>query len=137
MKKNRDGKTSRWAAEQRGVTAIEYALIAALIAVVIVGAAGALGGNLSNTFSAVANAVTPSTKTASTSTTAGTGSTGTTGTTGSGSTTSTPTANYPPGAEPGAVINGIPTYKLANTGSGGPLYDAYTNQPCTSSTCLP
>jgi len=36
------------------VTAIEYGLIAALIAVVIVGAVTVVGGNLQNTFNTVA-----------------------------------------------------------------------------------
>lgn len=41
--------------DKRAVTAIEYALIAALIAVVIVGAATQLGSRVSNTFNNVAN----------------------------------------------------------------------------------
>lgn len=40
-------------AEEDGVTAIEYGLIAALIAVAIVGAVEALGGNLSKVFTNV------------------------------------------------------------------------------------
>jgi pilus assembly protein Flp/PilA len=40
-----------------GATAIEYGLIAGLIAVAIIGGAGVLGGNLNNTFSWVANKV--------------------------------------------------------------------------------
>ena len=43
--------------DKRAVTAIEYALIAALIAVVIIGAVTTLGGNVSNTFSKVANSL--------------------------------------------------------------------------------
>lgn len=39
----------------RAVTAIEYALIAALIAVVIIGAVTALGTNVSNTFNSVSS----------------------------------------------------------------------------------
>ena len=41
--------------DKRAVTAIEYALIAALIAVVIIGAVSTLGKNISNTFSAVSS----------------------------------------------------------------------------------
>ena len=41
--------------DQRAVTAIEYALIAALIAVVIIGAVTTLGKNVSNTFNTVAS----------------------------------------------------------------------------------
>jgi pilus assembly protein Flp/PilA len=41
--------------DRRAVTAIEYALIAALIAVVIIGAVTTLGKGVSNTFSKVAN----------------------------------------------------------------------------------
>jgi pilus assembly protein Flp/PilA len=39
----------------RGATAIEYGLIAALIAVAAIGAMSALGGKLTNTFSNVSN----------------------------------------------------------------------------------
>ncbi|MDH5489902.1 MAG: Flp family type IVb pilin [Rhodospirillaceae bacterium] len=42
---------------RRGSTAIEYALIASLIAVVIIGAVTMLGGNLSNSFDETAGAV--------------------------------------------------------------------------------
>jgi pilus assembly protein Flp/PilA len=41
--------------DKRAVTAIEYALIAALIAVVIIGAVTALGGGVKNTFNNVAS----------------------------------------------------------------------------------
>lgn len=41
--------------DQRAVTAIEYALIAALIAVVIVGAATQLGTQVSSTFNNVSS----------------------------------------------------------------------------------
>jgi len=41
----------------RGVTAVEYGLLAALIAVVIIGAVTTLGTNLNNTFNTVANSV--------------------------------------------------------------------------------
>jgi len=39
----------------KGATAIEYGLIAALIAVAAIGAMSALGGKLSSTFNGVAN----------------------------------------------------------------------------------
>ena len=42
-------------ANKRGATAIEYGLIAALIAVAAIGAVAALGGKLNNTFSNVSN----------------------------------------------------------------------------------
>jgi pilus assembly protein Flp/PilA len=41
--------------DKRAVTAIEYALIAALIAVVIIGAVKTVGGSISNTFNTVAS----------------------------------------------------------------------------------
>lgn len=44
---------SRFVKDESGATAIEYGLIAALIAVVIIGAVTALGKNLSATFDAV------------------------------------------------------------------------------------
>ncbi|MGH7076167.1 MAG: Flp family type IVb pilin [Stellaceae bacterium] len=43
--------------DQRGVTAMEYALIAALIAVVIIGAVSMLGSSISTVFSTVANTI--------------------------------------------------------------------------------
>jgi pilus assembly protein Flp/PilA len=43
--------------DKRAVTAIEYALIAALIAVVIIGAVSTLGTNVSKTFATVGNAI--------------------------------------------------------------------------------
>ncbi|HVL72366.1 MAG TPA: Flp family type IVb pilin [Beijerinckiaceae bacterium] len=46
---------SRFVRDESGATAIEYGLIAALIAVVIIGAATTLGGNLKITFENVAN----------------------------------------------------------------------------------
>jgi pilus assembly protein Flp/PilA len=49
LKKIRDNKS--------GATAIEYGLIAALIAVVIITAAGALGGEVSNKFDQVTAAM--------------------------------------------------------------------------------
>ncbi len=41
--------------DKRAVTAIEYALIAALIAVVIIAAVSSLGKNISSTFNKVAS----------------------------------------------------------------------------------
>jgi pilus assembly protein Flp/PilA len=49
LKKIRDNKS--------GATAIEYGLIAALIAVVIISAATSLGTNVATKFNAVANAM--------------------------------------------------------------------------------
>ncbi len=43
--------------DEEGVTAIEYGLIAALIAVVIIGAVTAVGGNLSTIFQSIADAL--------------------------------------------------------------------------------
>ena len=48
---------SRFVSDESGVTAIEYGLIAALIAVVIIGAVSKVGTNLSTTFSSVANSL--------------------------------------------------------------------------------
>lgn len=53
----RSVKLSKLSADERAVTAIEYALIAALIAVVIIGAVTALGGGVSSTFNTVANSI--------------------------------------------------------------------------------
>jgi pilus assembly protein Flp/PilA len=41
---------SRFAEDESGATAIEYGLIAALIALVLVAALGTVGGNLGTTF---------------------------------------------------------------------------------------
>ena len=41
----------------KGVTALEYALIAALVAVVIIGGVSLLGTNVSQIFSTVANTI--------------------------------------------------------------------------------
>jgi pilus assembly protein Flp/PilA len=46
---------SRLIEDNRGVTAIEYALIAALIAVAAIGAFTLVGTDLSNTFTSIAN----------------------------------------------------------------------------------
>ena len=43
--------------DTRGATAIEYGLIAALIAVAAITAMGTLGKNLSNTFNKVGNSI--------------------------------------------------------------------------------
>lgn len=43
--------------EEEGVTAIEYALIAALIAVVIIAAVTLVGNEVQNTFSTIATAL--------------------------------------------------------------------------------
>ena len=43
--------------DESGATAIEYGLIAALIAVVVIGALQTLGGNLNTKFNSVATAV--------------------------------------------------------------------------------
>jgi pilus assembly protein Flp/PilA len=48
---------NKFAKDESGATAIEYGLIAALIAVVIIGALQLLGGNMSTAFNSVANAV--------------------------------------------------------------------------------
>ena len=46
---------SRFVQDESGATAIEYGLIAALIAVVIIGAVATVGGNLSTTFAKVSD----------------------------------------------------------------------------------
>ncbi len=48
---------SRFVRRTEGVTAIEYGLIAALIAVVIIGAVTLVGTNLDATFDAIATAL--------------------------------------------------------------------------------
>lgn len=47
----------RFASDEEGVTAIEYGLIAALIAVVIIGAVQTVGNGLNATFTTVANSL--------------------------------------------------------------------------------
>ena len=47
--------------DRKGATAIEYGLIAALIAVAIVGAATSVGTQLTTTFNSVVTALTPKT----------------------------------------------------------------------------
>jgi pilus assembly protein Flp/PilA len=48
---------SRFAKDESGATAIEYGLIAALIAVVIIGAVTTVGTSLRTTFNSVGNSV--------------------------------------------------------------------------------
>jgi len=50
---------SRFLNDESGATAIEYGLIAALIAVVIIGAVGAVGTEVDATFQAVAAGLNP------------------------------------------------------------------------------
>lgn len=69
----------RFAKDESGATAIEYGLIAALIAVVIIGAVTALGTNASSTFQTVADSMGGSTSSSSSSSSGTTGTTGTTG----------------------------------------------------------
>lgn len=51
----------QFAKDEEGVTAIEYGLIAALIAVAIITAVGLVGGNLSNVFNFIAGKLTTTT----------------------------------------------------------------------------
>ncbi len=48
---------SRFLSSKSGATAIEYGLIAALVAVVIITAVTTMGGNLSTTFDSIATAL--------------------------------------------------------------------------------
>ncbi|THD60468.1 Flp family type IVb pilin [Phenylobacterium sp.] len=50
---------TRFLKDESGATAIEYGLIAALVAVVLVGALTALGTQLSTTFASVTSSLTP------------------------------------------------------------------------------
>lgn len=50
-------RTARFVRDENGVTAIEYGLIAALIALVIIGAVTTLGTNLKGVFSTIANSI--------------------------------------------------------------------------------
>lgn len=50
---------SRFVKDESGATAIEYGLIAALIAVVIIGAVGLLGKQLETTFTSITTGITP------------------------------------------------------------------------------
>ena len=47
----------RFIQEEEGATAVEYAIMVALIAAVIIGAVGLIGTETTNTFNAVARAV--------------------------------------------------------------------------------
>ena len=47
----------RFMNDEEGATAIEYGLLAALIAAVIVGTVGTLGGNVNNSFTTVSTAL--------------------------------------------------------------------------------
>jgi len=48
---------NRFIRDEEGVTAIEYGLIAALIAVVIIGAVRTIGTNLNTVFTTIGNAL--------------------------------------------------------------------------------
>lgn len=48
----------RFLKNESGATAIEYGLIASLIAVAIIAGAGLLGNNISNSFNSIANKIT-------------------------------------------------------------------------------
>lgn len=48
---------SRFLNDESGATAIEYGLIASLIAVAIITAAGTLGNNISNTFTNISSKI--------------------------------------------------------------------------------
>ena len=48
-----------WEEEEEGVTAIEYGLIAALIAIVIIASVTSVGTQLNAVFEAIASALTP------------------------------------------------------------------------------
>ncbi|WP_075655582.1 Flp family type IVb pilin [Pseudochrobactrum sp. B5] len=48
----------RFAKSESGATAIEYGLIAALIAVVIIGVVGTVGGNVKDTFTSISDGLT-------------------------------------------------------------------------------
>ncbi|MDZ5696200.1 Flp family type IVb pilin [Chelativorans sp. M5D2P16] len=50
---------TRFAKNESGATAIEYGLIAGLIAVVIITAVGFVGTDVSNTFQSIANSLNP------------------------------------------------------------------------------
>ncbi len=50
-------KAAQIKSDERGVTAIEYALIAALIGVVIIAGATTLGANISSKFTAIATTI--------------------------------------------------------------------------------
>lgn len=52
---------ARFVKDESGATAIEYGLIAALIAVAIIGGASALGTKLDSTFSGISSKINPPT----------------------------------------------------------------------------
>ena len=52
---------SRFLKDESGATAIEYGLIASLIAVAIIAAATTLGNNIGDTFNSIANKIQPAT----------------------------------------------------------------------------
>ena len=52
-----DVANRRWVKAEDGVTAIEYGLIAALVAVVIIGAVTTIGTRMNTTFTTVGNAL--------------------------------------------------------------------------------
>jgi pilus assembly protein Flp/PilA len=54
MENSMKNLVTRFVSDESGVTAIEYGLIAALIAVVIIAAVSLVGTNLTKTFSTVA-----------------------------------------------------------------------------------
>ncbi|RKT99382.1 Flp family type IVb pilin [Burkholderia sp. Nafp2/4-1b] len=54
----------RWIADEQGVTSIEYALIAALIAVFVLGSVITLKGSLNDTYNMIAAVVTDAVNTA-------------------------------------------------------------------------
>ena len=56
-------KLKKQITDESGATAIEYALIAALIAVAIIGAVTLVGGNLADTFTAITNGLSGSSST--------------------------------------------------------------------------
>ena len=58
METNMKQAIRRFISDESGATAIEYGLLASLIAVVIIGAVKLVGTNLSNKFNAVANNLT-------------------------------------------------------------------------------
>ncbi|NIF52350.1 Flp family type IVb pilin [Burkholderia sp. Ax-1724] len=51
--------TQRFLRDNKGVTAIEYGLIAGLIVLVIAGAVGTLGGDLNTVFTNISNKISP------------------------------------------------------------------------------
>lgn len=57
--------------DEEGVTAIEYGLIAALIAVVIIGAVTTVGNNLNTVFETIGNALAGTSSTTTTTSTTG------------------------------------------------------------------